>query len=62
LRGAFAKASQRARPHLIEALARLGDHRALSLARAELQAEYPQVRATIEKQLRDDLKRIERSR
>jgi HEAT repeat protein len=62
LRGACAKAGPRARPHIIAALARLGDRRALSLARSAMQADDPQVRAAIEKQLRDDLKRIERSR
>jgi HEAT repeat protein len=54
-RRAFAKASPRARPHIIAALARLGDVRALSLAKAELRAESPLVRAAVEKQLRDYL-------
>ena len=61
-RRAFTKASQRARPHIIEALARLGDRRALALARVELRAEDPLVRAAIEKQLRDCFKRDENTR
>jgi hypothetical protein len=61
LRGAFAKAGQRARPHIIEALAQLGDQRALSLARSELRADNPLVRAAIEKELRDCLKRDAKS-
>ena len=52
MRGAFSKASRRARPHIVEALARLGDRRALSLARVELRGEDPQVRAAVEDALR----------
>jgi hypothetical protein len=62
LRGAFTKASQRARPHIVAALARLGDRRALALARVELRAENPLVRAAIEKELRDCFKRDENTR
>ncbi|MGA2221414.1 MAG: hypothetical protein ABSH21_06495 [Verrucomicrobiia bacterium] len=62
LRGAFTKASQRARPHIVAALARLGDRRALALARVELRAENPLVRAAIEKELRDCFKQDENTR
>jgi hypothetical protein len=51
LRAAFAKASSRARPHIIEALARLKDHRAHELADAEYRHDDPLVRAAVEKSL-----------
>ena len=55
LRSAFAKASPRARPHLIEALARLGDKRALVWARLEHKNDDPVLRAAIEKQVTEQL-------
>jgi HEAT repeat protein len=51
LRTAFAKAPARARPHIIEALAKLGDRRALALARSEYKNDDALVRAAVEKQL-----------
>jgi HEAT repeat protein len=55
LRVAFAKASPRARPHVIEALARLKDRRALVLAGAEYRRDDPIVRSAIEKSLVNQL-------
>jgi len=55
LRGAFAKAGPRARPFIVEALARLGDRRALVLARSEYKNDDPQVWAAIEKQVAEQL-------
>ena len=51
LRTAFAKAPARAQPHIIEALALLGDTRALALARSEYRNDDPIVRAAVERQL-----------
>jgi hypothetical protein len=56
LRGAFAKASPRARPHILEALAKLGDRRALDWARTEYRNDSPLVRSAIEHQLQEALK------
>jgi HEAT repeat protein len=61
LRRASAKATPRARPHIIEALARLGDRRALSLASAELRGEDPLVRKAVEQQLSQDLQEAQRN-
>jgi HEAT repeat protein len=47
LRSAFAKASPRVRPHIIEALARLGDKRALVLAKTEYRNDDSEVRAAV---------------
>ena len=52
LRAAFAKASPRARPHIIEALAKLGDKRALALAKTEYQRDDPLVREAVMQSLR----------
>lgn len=57
LRAAFAKASSRAREHIIEALAKLGDRRALVWARSEYRNDDPLVRAAVEKQLAEQLAR-----
>ncbi len=55
LRHAFAKAGPRAQPHIIEALARLGDDRARSLAHEELRDEDPLVRQAVEQQVAQEL-------
>ena len=55
LRKAFAKAEPRARAHIIEALARLGDDRALTWARAEYKHDNPLLRPAIEKQVAEQL-------
>jgi HEAT repeat protein len=55
LRTAFTKASPRARSHIIEALAKLRDKRALALAQAEYRKDDPLVRAAVEKQLAEQL-------
>jgi HEAT repeat protein len=55
LRSSFAKVSPRARPHIIEALAKLGDKRALSWARSVCKKDDPLVRAAVEKQLAEQL-------
>jgi HEAT repeat protein len=51
LRRAFEGAPSRARSHILEALARLGDRRALEWARSELRHEDPLVRHAVENQL-----------
>jgi HEAT repeat protein len=51
LRSAFSSASGRARPHIVEALAKLGDKRALAFARSTYKADDPLVRAAVLKQL-----------
>lgn len=51
LRRSVAVASSRARPHIVEALARLGDRHALALARSEHKNDDPLVRAAVQKQL-----------
>jgi len=56
-RRAFATAGPRARPHLIETLARLGDARALALAKTEYGGDDPLVGSAVEKQLSQDLKK-----
>jgi HEAT repeat protein len=61
LRRASAKATPRARPHIIEALARLGDRRALSLADAERHGADPLVRKAIEQQLSQDFQEAQRN-
>ena len=61
LRRASTKATPRARPHIIEALARLGDRRVLSLANAELRGEDPLVRKAVEQQLLQDLQEAQRN-
>lgn len=53
LRRAYAKAPSRARPHIIEALAKLGDKRALALAKSEYRQDDPLVRNVILKSLQD---------
>jgi HEAT repeat protein len=55
LRSAFAKASPRARAHIIEALAKLGDERALSWTRFEHKDDDPLIRAATEKQVAEQL-------
>ncbi len=55
LRAVFAKASQRARPHILEALAKLGDRRALAWAKSEFKNDDALVRAAVEKQLTEEL-------
>jgi HEAT repeat protein len=55
LRSAFAKASPRARPHILEALAKLGDKHALAWARSVYRKDDPLVRAAVEKQLAEQL-------
>ncbi len=52
LRRAFGKASSRARPHIIAALARLGDKRALALAETEYRRDDPLVREAVIRSLR----------
>jgi hypothetical protein len=47
LREAYTKVSARARPHIIEALAKLGDMRALALAQREYRNDDPLVRAAV---------------
>ncbi|MCG3149665.1 MAG: hypothetical protein PCFJNLEI_03130 [Verrucomicrobiae bacterium] len=51
LRAAYDKATPRAKPHLLEALAKLGDDRALPLAREFYRNDEPIVRDAIEKSL-----------
>lgn len=55
LRRAFAKASPRAQPHILEALAKLGDSHALAWARTFYKDSDPLVRAAVEKQLTGEL-------
>jgi HEAT repeat protein len=55
LRRAFAKASPRAQPHILEALAKLGDSQALTWARAFYKDSDPLVRTAMEKQLAEEL-------
>jgi HEAT repeat protein len=55
LRRAYAKASPRARPHILEALAKLGDSHALAWARAFYKDSDPLVQAAVEKQLAEEL-------
>jgi HEAT repeat protein len=55
LRRAFAKASPRAQPHILEALAKLGDSQALDWARILYKGDNPLVRIAMEKQLTDEL-------
>jgi HEAT repeat protein len=52
LRAAFSQASKRARPHMIEALARLKDRRALALAEQEYRRDDPLVREAVIRSLR----------
>ncbi|HUJ72356.1 MAG TPA: HEAT repeat domain-containing protein [Verrucomicrobiae bacterium] len=56
LRRAWSKASPRAQPHVLEALAKLGDRQALTWARASYKNDDPLVRAAIENQLAEELK------
>ena len=51
LREAYRRATPRARPHILEALAKLGDESALTLAREYYRNDDPLVRATILKSL-----------
>jgi HEAT repeat protein len=62
LRRAFAKASPRAQPHILEALARLGDGRAIAWARTFYKGSDPLVRAAMEKQLAEELALATRKR
>jgi len=55
LRKAFAKAPLRARPHIIEALVKLGDKRALAWAKSEYKNDDVLVRAALEKQFTEEL-------
>jgi HEAT repeat protein len=55
LRRAYAKAPPRAQPHILEALARLGDSHALAWARTCYKDSDPLVRAAVEKQLAEEL-------
>jgi hypothetical protein len=55
LRAAFVKAPPRARPHILEALAKLGDKRALLWAKSEYKNDDTLVRAALEKQLTEEL-------
>ena len=57
LRGAFAKTTPRAQAHIIEALAKLGDARSLSLAHTYYRRDDSLVRATVEKQLQELLRK-----
>jgi HEAT repeat protein len=52
LRRAFAKAGPRARPHIVAALARLGDTRALALAEQEYRRDDRRVREAVMRSLR----------
>jgi HEAT repeat protein len=56
LRRAWPRALPRARPHVLEALAKLGDREALAWARRSYKNDDPMVRAAIEKQLEEELK------
>jgi HEAT repeat protein len=55
LRAAFAKASLRSRPHILEALAKLGDQHALPWAKSEYNNDDALVQAAVEKQLMEEL-------
>jgi HEAT repeat protein len=55
LRAAFAKALPRARPHILEALAKLGDTHALEWAKSEFKNDNTLVQAALEKQLTEEL-------
>jgi HEAT repeat protein len=55
LRAAFAKASPRSRPHILEALAKLGDKHALAWAKSEYKQDDALVRAAVMKQLTEEL-------
>ncbi|HVM60531.1 MAG TPA: HEAT repeat domain-containing protein [Verrucomicrobiae bacterium] len=54
LRKAYENASARARPHILEALAQLGDDKALAWARTFYEHDDPQLRTAVEKQLTDE--------
>jgi HEAT repeat protein len=60
LQSAFAKAPPRARPHIIEALAKLGDRRALPWARTAYKKDDPIVRAAAEKQLAEQIAAVKK--
>jgi HEAT repeat protein len=62
LRQAFAKASPRAQPHILEALAKLGDSRALVWAQQFYKDNDPLVRVAVEKQLAGELALATRKR
>jgi HEAT repeat protein len=55
LRASFAKAPQRARPHILEALAKLGDPHVLAWAKSEYKNDDALVRTAVEKQLTEEL-------
>ena len=55
LRAAFAKAPARARPHILEALAKLGDSHALNWAKSEYKNDDALVQTAVEKQLAEEL-------
>jgi hypothetical protein len=55
LRAAFAKASPRSRPHILEALAKLGDKHGLAWAKSEYKKDDALVRTAVEKQLAEEL-------
>jgi len=54
LRAAYGDASPRARPHILEALARLGDSKALVLAHTFYKHDDPLVQTAVETQLTDE--------
>jgi HEAT repeat protein len=62
LRAAYAKASPRARPHILEALAKLGDKHALAWAKSEYKNDDALVRTAIQKQLTEELAAATRKR
>ncbi len=62
LRAAYAKASPRAKAHLLEALAKLGDKHAVSWAREFYKKDDPLVRSAVEKQLAEELELAARKR
>jgi HEAT repeat protein len=55
LREAYATASPRAQPYIVEALAKLGDRKAMAWARTMYKSDDPLVQAAIEKQLAEQL-------
>ena len=62
LRRAFAKASPRAQPYILEALAKLGDSQALAWAHTFYRDSDPLVPTVIEKQLAEELALATRKR
>lgn len=60
LRAAFGKASPRSRSHIIAALAKLGDRRAVALAEQEYRNDNPLVRAALIQQVRELVRSVGR--